>query len=324
MEILWWYLKFDYCPAVCFNKILAKHSLNEMVLPQPQGNYFPVMDYSIVFEENTFSSFDEAFISMLKYNQLFSDLPNNSGCCKTIARDFIKDNIATFEYLLDPSNENRDNAINQLRNKKYDVINPKIQAKMESYDAKTKEIFIRCLTFRKRVIAQRREMINKYYDIRKKNEYFNFSFVQSGSLNNNQIDDAVAKSGIQTANQRCKTADKSMQTEHIFDDDDCCSKRKMDVDNIGGIDLVSTPSILKPLGSSRKSRRILEKAKKDTITAAEIPNLRDASEAADDDDRDEIISNSEGYKCFKNSNVHTYLYACESKFKGDTHNVGYF
>uniref|UniRef100_A0AC34F6P0 Uncharacterized protein n=1 Tax=Panagrolaimus sp. ES5 TaxID=591445 RepID=A0AC34F6P0_9BILA len=329
MEILWCYLKFDYCPAIYFNKILAKHSLPEIYVSGTPRDYFPAMDYAIVFEENTFPNFDESFISMLKYNPLFSELPNKSGCCKIIATDFINDNIATFEYLVQPSSvEKYNKAFGQLRDTKYEEVNPELKEKMKTYDARECEPFIRCLFFRKRVIPQRRNMLEKYCDIREENEYFSYSFVQSESSasNNNHIDCTVAEIGIQTDEQMRETADKAIQTAHIFDDDFCVNDSdeiQMEIDNVGGVDLASSCSILKPsiLGTSRKSRRILEKANKVTSNAVEVPNICDASRAADDDDRDEIVSNSDGFHCFHKGDVQKYLSACDSKFKGDSHSA---
>uniref|UniRef100_A0A914QPM8 Uncharacterized protein n=1 Tax=Panagrolaimus davidi TaxID=227884 RepID=A0A914QPM8_9BILA len=104
MEILQWFLKFDYLPTISFNKILAKHSLNEIVLTDEERDLYSVMDY--YYTANDFDAFDsiidKPFFSMLKFNHLFSGLPVGR-CSKTIARDFINDNITTMEYLINPS-----------------------------------------------------------------------------------------------------------------------------------------------------------------------------------------------------------------------------
>uniref|UniRef100_A0A914PN69 PIR Superfamily Protein n=1 Tax=Panagrolaimus davidi TaxID=227884 RepID=A0A914PN69_9BILA len=225
-----------------------------------------------------------------------------------------------MEYLINPSEKNFENAIDQLKNRKYNEVNPYIQKLLKDCTINSRDTYVKCLTFRKWVIEQRRETIKEFCrTLKKVYEEHCFSFVESVpspiSLNSYNICNDIAElKNVATSSsvvkfeeketQTCQSyIDQTTQTEHIIfeeyyqNNDIESNDEEMEIDDSGNSDIQTCQIITKPSISKRifrKSIRIKGEIVAKTLEhyfecAAKIPNFQDETEAADDSDRDESI-----------------------------------
>uniref|UniRef100_A0AC35FYL5 ELM2 domain-containing protein n=1 Tax=Panagrolaimus sp. PS1159 TaxID=55785 RepID=A0AC35FYL5_9BILA len=290
------------------------------------------------------SIIDKLFFSMLKFNHLFSGLPVGR-CCKAIARDFIKDNITTMEYLINPSEKNFENAIDQLKNRKYNEVNPYIQMLLKDCTINSRDTYIKCLTFRKWVIEQRRQTI-KHFCIIWKKVYEEHCFVESVpspiSLNSDNICNDVAElKNVATSSsvvkfeeketQTCQSyVDQTTQTEHIIfeeyyqNNDIESNEEEMEIDDRGYSDIQTFQITTKPSISKRilrKSTRIKEKVaaknasnkKKEKIVAKTSEHYFEcAAKIPNFQDETEAVDDSDRDECVSTPKDFKLLLKCKT------------